>query len=381
MQKIYKTVTSLIASAIMNIPTDVQYEYIDFKSLFELCESLDVSPIVGYALYQNGLLKNEEYKEHFKNTQMIALYRFMQSENELSSILSCLDKAQTDYMPLKGAIISEHYPEKHLRTKSDIDILIKKEDVEKVSDIFISQLGYTKGERNAHDISFFSKNGYHIELHFSLSEGDDATDKILDDVWNNCYCSNDNPHHYYMNDEFFAFYHIVHASKHIINGGCGIKPVIDMWIIKNKIGYDEGKLLSILEKCNLKTFYNEFVHLSKVWFSDIPHTDTSKGLEDFLFESGVYGNLENNIAISQIKRGGKTGYLLSKVFLSYKDMIVYYPSLKKIPPLFPLYQVRRWFRIVFFGGADIAREQISVNQNIDNGKINQVSEIIKKLGL
>ena len=129
MQKIYKIITQLISSAIMDTPTNVKYEDINFESLFSMSESLEVSPLVGYSLYKNGLLQNEEYKVHFKNTQMIALYRFMQSENEFSSICSCLDEAKTDYMPLKGAIISEYYPEKHLRTKSDIDILIKKDDV------------------------------------------------------------------------------------------------------------------------------------------------------------------------------------------------------------------------------------------------------------
>ena len=145
MQKIYETITQLISSAITDTPADIQYEDINFESVFELCESLEVSPLVGYSLYKNGLLQNEEYKAHFRNVQMIALYRFMQSEKEFSSICSCLDEAKVDYMPLKGAIISEYYPEKHLRTKSDIDILIKKDDIEKAAGIFESQLGYTKG--------------------------------------------------------------------------------------------------------------------------------------------------------------------------------------------------------------------------------------------
>jgi hypothetical protein len=381
MQKIYKIITQLISSAIMDTPTNVKYEDINFESLFSLSESLEVSPVVGYSLYKNGLLQNEEYKVHFKNTQMIALYRFMQSENEYTSICSCLDEAKVDYMPLKGAIISEYYPEKHLRTKSDIDILIKKSDVEKVSDIFESKLGYTKGEKNAHDISFFSKSGYHIELHFSLSDGDEVADKILNDVWNNAHSSIDNPHHYYMTGEFFAFYHIVHAAKHILGGGCGIKPVVDMWIIKNKMGYDEKKLFSMLEKSSLKNFYDEFIYLADVWFLKTHHSDISKKFEDFLFKSGVYGNLENNIAISQLKKGGKTGYILSKTFLNYKDMAVYYPSLEKCPLLFPFYQVRRWMRIAFFGGANIAKKQIRVNQTADSGKISEISELINKLGL
>lgn len=381
MQKVYETITQLISSAIMDTPADIQYDDINFKSVFDLCESLEVSPLAGYSLYKNGLLKNEEYKMHFKNTQMIALYRFMQSENEFSSICSCLDEAKVDYMPLKGAIISEYYPEKHLRTKSDIDILIKKDDIEKVCDIFESQLGYTKGEKNAHDISFFSKIGYHIELHFSLSEGSEITDKILNDVWENSYSRADNPHHYYMNNEFFAFYHIVHTAKHILGGGCGIKPVVDMWIIKNKMGYDEENLFPLLEKSGLKTFYDEFIYLADVWFSKTPHSDISRKLEDFLFKSGVYGNLESNIAIAQYKKGGKTGYLLSKIFLNYKDMVVYYPSLKKCPLLFPLYQLRRWMRIAFLGGADIAKEQMLTNNSLSREYCKNISYMLKDLGL
>ena len=77
------------------------------------------------------------------------------------------------------------------------------------------------------------------------------------------------------------------------------------------------------------------------------------------------------------KKGGKFKHLLSKVFLSYKDMSIYYPSLKKCPILFPFYQVRRWCRILFCGGRKAAMNEIKVNKNIT--KEEQESQIKKRI--
>ena len=85
--------------------------------------------------------------------------------------------------------------------------------------------------------------------------------------------------------------------------------------------------------------------MSAVWFNNEEPDATTLDMENYILQGGVYGTLEQHLAMSQNKKGGKFKHLMSRIFLTYKEMSIYYPSLKKYPILFPFYQVRRWFRI------------------------------------
>ena len=137
----------------------------------------------------------------------------------------------------------------------------------------------------------------------------------------------------------------------------------------------------MLKENNLFKFYEGLSALSKVWFGNEEHNAVTKEMQDFILQGGVYGTLEQNLAMSQNRRGGKAGHLFSKIFLSYKAMKVYYPSLKKCPILFPFYQVRRWFRILFCGGKKRALLEIKLNQNLSEVKKEKAKTLMEELGL
>ena len=58
-----------------------------------------------------------------------------------------------------------------------------------------------------------------------------------------------------------------------------------------------------------------------------------------------------------------------------------YPSLEKHKFLLPLYYIRRWFRVVFGGGAKKAKVRISEWKNMDREEINEASRLLNYLGL
>ena len=120
---------------------------------------------------------------------------------------------------------------------------------------------------------------------------------------------------------FFIYFY--HMAKHFINGGCGIKPFIDLWVIKNKVGFDEEKAQKMLQESGLLAFYERSIDLMSVWFEGKPHNSVTQEMEDYILQGGVYGTLEQQLAMSQNKKGGKFRHLLSKIFLSYEQMKVY----------------------------------------------------------
>lgn len=365
-----------------------------FIDLFRLSKKHDITPIVGNALNKCGAFEHlpvdieesereaiTKIKTKFDEQIFTAVYRYENINNELREIRRVLGEAKIPFIPLKGSVIRKYYPEPWQRTSCDIDVLVKEKDADKASKVLAERLQYKINEKGQHDVSLFSPSNIHVELHFKLMDIEFKQVSVLRDIWNGGEITPVSGYKYRMSKELFLLYHIYHMAKHFVHGGCGLKPFIDLWIIKNKIGFDGGKAQKMLQESGLLAFYERSIDLMSVWFEGKPHNSVTQEMEDYILQGGVYGTLEQQLAMSQNKKGGKFRHLLSKIFLSYEQMKVYYPSVKKCPILFPFYQVRRWFRILFCGGRKAAMNEIKLNQSLSEEKKQAAKNLIDELGL
>lgn len=362
--------------------------------VYKLSKAHDVAHLVGDALNKSGVFENlpvdldeneraaiSKVKEKFDEQIFTAVYRYENINYELEQICKTLEEAKIPFIPLKGSVIRKYYPEPWMRTSCDIDILVKEKDADNAAEYLQTQLQYGVDRKGQHDVSMFTASNVHVELHFKLLDSDFKQVKDLIDVWSGDEISLLSDSEYQMSKELFLLYHIYHMAKHFVHGGCGIKPFIDLWIIKNKVGFDEEKAQKMLQESGLLAFFERATDLVNVWFEDQDHSEITQEMEDYILQGGVYGTLKQNLAMSQNKKGGKFRHLMSRIFLSYKDMAVYYPSLKKCPILFPFYQVRRWCRILFCGGRKAAMNEIKVNQNITTEEQERAKKLLKELNL
>lgn len=362
--------------------------------VYKLSKAHDVAHQVGDALNKSGVFENlpadidenervaiSKVKEKFDKQIFTAVYRYENSNYELEQICKTLEEAKIPFIPLKGSVIRKYYPEPWMRTSCDIDILVKEKDADNAAEYLQTQLQYGVDRKGQHDVSMFTASNVHVELHFKLLDSDFKQVKDLIDVWSCDEISLLSDSEYQMSKELFLLYHIYHMAKHFVHGGCGIKPFIDLWIIKNKVGFDEEKAQKMLQESGLLAFFERSTDLVNVWFEGKEHSEITQEMEDYILQGGVYGTLKQNLAMSQNKKGGKFRHLMSRIFLSYKDMAVYYPSLKKCPILFPFYQVRRWCRILFCGGRKAAMNEIKVNQNITTEEQERAKKLLEELNL
>ena len=362
--------------------------------VYKLSKAHDVAHLVGDALNKSGVFENlpadideneraaiEKIKAKFDEQIFTAVYRYETINYELEQICKTLEEAKIPFIPLKGSVIRKYYPEPWMRTSCDIDILVKEADADKAAEYLQTQLQYGVDRKGQHDVSMFTASNVHVELHFKLLDSDFKQVKDLIDVWSGDEISLLSDSEYQMSKELFLLYHIYHMAKHFVHGGCGIKPFIDLWIIKNKVGFDEEKAQKMLQESGLLAFFERSTDLVNVWFEGKEHSEITQEMEIYILQGGVYGTLKQNLAMSQNKKGGKFRHLLSKIFLSYEQMKVYYPSVKKCPILFPFYQVRRWCRILFCGGRKAAMNEIKVNQNITTEEQERAKKLLEELNL
>lgn len=397
MENVTKTVIDCIKYEICGQKEKIVLPEVSARFLIEvykLSKAHDVAHLVGDSLNKSGVFENlsadideneraaiAKVKEKFDEQIFTAVYRYENINYELEQICKTLEEAKIPFIPLKGSVIRKYYPEPWMRTSCDIDIFVKEKDADNAAEYLQTQLQYGVDRKGQHDVSMFTASNVHVELHFKLLDSDFKQVKDLIDVWSGDEISLLSDSEYQMSKELFLLYHIYHMAKHFVHGGCGIKPFIDLWIIKNKVGFDEEKTQKMLQESGLLAFFERSTDLVNVWFEGKEHSEITQEMEDYILQGGVYGTLKQNLAMSQNKKGGKFRHLMSRIFLSYKDMAIYYPSLKKCPILFPFYQVRRWCRILFCGGRKAAMNEIKVNQNITTEEQERAKKLLEELNL
>lgn len=349
--------------------------------MLNIAKKNDVINILAFALKENGLIK-KECKE-LDDEISISVYRYARLDYELKRICSTLETAKIPFIPLKGSVIRDYYPEPWMRTSADIDVLIHSSDIETAKTYLINNLKYKYVGIHEYEISFYTLSGCHIELHFNLIDNDLANSAatVLNNVWGTATKHKNYEYWCEMSEELFYFYHIAHMAKHFEIGGCGIRPFIDLYILYHNLNYDREKCDLLFANAGLKKFSKAVKLLSDVWFNNAEHTDTTYQMQDYILRGGVFGTHENELMVQQQKLGGKFEYILYKIFIPYKELKKLYPILEKHRWLTPIMEIRRWFKHIFVWRLKRAKTELECNNSISKDATKNIKELFENIEL
>ena len=266
MDKITKILMNLIKCSIHKENIDVQ-QYCalsqeEKEQLFQLCSKHSISVIVGDVLGKSKMIEKTPDVKKLINESFMSVYRYEQSQTEIKKITHVLTELKIPYILLKGPRVRKYYPEPWLRTSCDIDILIHEEDLDLAINGLMEKYSYKKQERNYHDVPLVSPNNILLELHFNIKENMDNLDKVLIKVWDYSSPMNkDNCLEYEQSNEFFLFHLLAHTAYHFQHGGCGIRSILDLYLIHHQMPYNNEKLRMLCREAKIETFY-EYVEYS-----------------------------------------------------------------------------------------------------------------------
>lgn len=379
---------ALLKSAVLGVAlsenekADFSYEML--PKFYTLSKKHTISHLIAVGLETNGLIiKENEFCKKFQKQKFSAFFRQEKLNYHFEKQCEVLQKEKIPFVSLKGAVIKDFYPERWMRTSSDIDILVRENDLKKAENALKKQLLYT-GEKKGHyhNVSLFSEDGVHLELHFSIKEAHKNIDALLEKAWDYAKPKEDGQFSFAFDNEFFMFYIVSHIYYHFMTGGCGIKSLVDLMLLKEKMSFDEPKLLAMCEQCGIKKFYLSLTDLSRVWFKGNEHSELTLFLEKFIFDGGVFGNAVNNAKIKSAHKNSRIKNFFSKVFLPTHLMLASYPILKRHIWLLPFCHVARIFRIAFTGKAvKKVKGEIRRNLTVDSSEINEASKFLEQLGI
>lgn len=386
-EKIVRAMMNLIACEVCGKELDAQIFSLsdqELARLYQLSKTHDLAHLTGDALIKNGVIQNAEIKTKLEKQRMLAVYRYEKFSYGLTKLCGALEQAEIPFIPLKGSVLRQYYPEPWMRTRCDIDVLVHEEDLQRVVSYLSDNLGYRRESQNFHDISMFTQGGVHIEVNYDLVEDGKVNSavSVLKKVWDTAVQSDNGSYYYEMPDEYFYFYHIAHMAKHFVGtGGCGIRPFLDLWILNNRINFDREKRANLLSDGGLDVFAKQAELLAEIWFGYAEHTEITKQMENYILRGGVYGTNANRIAVQQQKKGGKVKYALSKIFIPYKVIKFHYPILQKNKWLTPIMEVRRWGKLIFCGHLKRTVKELKYNSAISENAAAQTQALLKNVGL
>lgn len=352
-------------------------------ALYRLSDLHDLAHVVGHALEEDGRLSpSGEAAEQFRRKTFLSVYRYQQLQYTYERICRVLDAVEIDYIPLKGALIRAYYPEPWMRTSCDIDILVHESDAEEAAARLADAIGVVRPlEREYHDISLFLEGNIHLELHFSLSEHMERMDRVLERVWDYATPAAEGTHRYVLENAFFLFHQVAHCAYHFANGGCGVRPLIDWWLLRRGMTCDEAALSALLEEADLAPFAVAMERLSGVWFSGDAHDELTRDMEAYLLGAGVYGSFANSVALANRHHSGRFAYFMHRVFMPYRNLKAVYPVLERYPVLYPFCTVCRWGRLLFGKARKKAVLEIKYASSLSDDKTQRLARMCRALHL
>lgn len=308
MEKTNLEFLSLLKSSLKNEKYDG--EKIDFEDLvyiYKMSEIHHVVPMIYNAAYNEDFFKecDANFQVMFKSSAFRYIFSQIQRTNHFLEVYKKLSEKNIKILVFKGIIFRNMYNNPDDRISSDEDILIKKEDYEKVKEFFLSE-GFEfidKGE----ECAYFSKStGLCIEVSTSLfsheSKAYGHLNKLFEDVFEKSIKINiDKIDILTLSHEQHLIYIVFHNMKHFLTGGFGIRQVADFSKYIETYGeyINWEKFWSDLKDLNYDTFALNLIEISLKYlgFNDdkITYPDNITSFDELKNSQKYYINSESLI--------------------------------------------------------------------------------------
>lgn len=297
------------------IPDELPHE-VDFEGLYKISKFHSVSAMVSCALDKGGYLSeaymSQELIQKWAMARIHAMRKNLMFDAERAQILQWMEDQGCWYMPLKGVILKEMYPDVGMREMSDNDILIDACFRKELKEYMVERGYEVKSyERYIHD-TYMKKPFYNFEFHVELF--DPYTVSVLpsyyEGIKKKLLKDEENRSGYHFSTEDYYIYVTTHTYKHFSEGGIGIRFFVDNYVYLSR----NGKIMNwdYIAQETIKLGINEFEErareLSKKIFNEhisieniVPENLKLKEMLDYILESGTYGTQTNSIQNRMIR--------------------------------------------------------------------------------
>jgi len=337
---------------------------VDWKKIYKLASIHSMGGAVYLAIQKLDEADKPDISiiNKFKSDFFYTTYRCEEQEKAYREIVELFNKEKIAHLFFKGIVIRDYYPVKQMRTQGDIDFLVHREDQEKVRNIF-TRLGYRNISTKWHEK--YRKGKIIFESHDKLINNDINSKVDYVGYFGNAWQyakPKENSYTFELDINYHLVFLIVHIAKHFYEKGAGVRLILDIAVMLEKLGeeLDFQQIWRHLENIKLDLFAKNILALCERWFGvktpGMQHNMdelTYISMSKYILEGGTFGYSNNNIAISALRKeysktksskNIKFKALMRKIFLDFDMMREKYPILKKHPYLLGFAWIHRAFK-------------------------------------
>lgn len=351
MSKAENTFIEILHNYINKIPCEkIKLDKDDTERLMELVKIHKVCGIFYSCLKDTDMEKDALQYLELGFYAELALYQ--RRTAVLSGIARMMKEENIQYILIKGSQIADMYPNPELRTMSDIDFIVRENDIEKVDKMLKNAGAVFKENSNDITVYGYSYLGINLEVHNKLV----SDDTIMNGFDYQNYFENPFKHKkllcdntYVLEKEYNFLFLIFHISKHFYNNGCGVRMLMDLPIfIRNNNDIKWDIVCGELKKIKLYSFAVKMLKICREWFGEFSIPDEMKDcgmsdddaeyIKEFIMSAGVFGFYGRNVSADSIKKvqnkNNSSSYLLGMVrwaFPTYSEMRQISPWFKEKP--------------------------------------------------
>lgn len=368
---------NILSAGIRGKIADKYYDNVDWDEVVNLANNHKVEEITYLAL-RKSMLISRIGKERFNLLKKKAAITGIQQSRHISGLSEVFTKINEEKIPmivLKGLVVRDFYPQPDQRSMSDADILVHKEDVEKVKQLLID-MGYVflEDHKASHHIVLVHSKYPVVEIHWNLFKRDGFSDD-LDHyerlIWKQAInVKVGEAEVLSLGYEDLALHLCMHMAAHLAATGFGVRQLCDLVLLVEKKG-EEIEWNSFIMKARMYEFEKfstvMFILCRELFEMKIPNDiDVSvvnnkkyiDALINEIFNSGVHGKKEmvnqfstqiafnfddkdSNVTFGAIKRYFKF------IFPPIESMSDKYSYAKKLKVLAPIAWIHHLFSGVF----------------------------------
>lgn len=343
---------SLLRSALHGLPPERKPGNCSWDTVWYLAKQNNVENTACPAIARDMEEIPEKIGKKWKGSQNRTLHRLLQFEIERETILKEMARQGISYLPLKGILLAEYYPEPGMRWMCDNDILYgvigKKEDgtlfmpeeAEKPARAVLckimQELGYTAEHLGGNHDVYQKKPFFNFEMHQRLVPADSELAEYYQNPWKRAVPVEGEAFRYRFSDEDEYLFMAAHAHKHFQISGCGIRTLVDEYVfLQKKPQMDWAYLQKELEKMHISEFEQKLREAAQDAFSkDGVVKQEEWELIFYMMGSGTYGTFQNRVE-GKMKRLQETDadrnwkirakYIGQRMWIEEDMMKDYYP--------------------------------------------------------
>ena len=338
----------------------------DWTEFFSLAQAHKVLPLVYEAVYDCKAAEGVPLVALCRQDALRAALTQTAKSSAFLSLWEMLSRQGLHPLVVKGIVCRAVYPNGDCRSSSDEDLLIPDREWADCCRV-LREYGMTpvgSDDLMQHEIGW-EKGLLYIELHRSLFPPENGAYGELNRFFS---AAHERASDYAVEEEKTVrslcpqdhlLYLLLHAYKHFIHSGFGIRQVCDigLWALRYEREIDWDELYGRCEEARALTFSAAVFHLAQKYLA-IPlvlpekwrgiAADPEPMLRDLL-SGGVYGATDmsrlhsGSVTVNAVAADRQKGRrsLLTSVFPPREQMSAQYPELKNHPGRLPVVWIKR----------------------------------------